>query len=129
MPNQHPNLSVLKRFDPSDISASADVFSEGMVWHFFNSALPDLQGDYIGLGGFQTFFEKMAERTNGTFKVNPQSATAIGDELVVSHVKNTMTFPDRQIEVDAVVVWRILDSLIVEAWDIPSVNTAKTIET
>ena len=125
MSDEHPNISVLKRFNPSDVAASADVFSEDVVFHYFNPALPDMQGDYAGRDGLQAFFAKMAKSTNGTFKVNPVSLTAFGDELVVSHVKNTMTFPDRQVEVDAVVVWRILDGRIVEAWDIPAVNTAQ----
>ena len=129
MSDEHPNISVLKRFNPADVAASAEAFSEDVVFHYFNPALPDLQGDYSGRDGLQAFFAKMAKGTKGTFKVNPVSATAFGDELVVSHVKNTMTFPDRQIEVDAVVVWRIVDGHITEAWDIPAVNTAKTIET
>lgn len=126
MPEEHPNISILKRFNPSDVAASADVFSEDVVFHYFNPALLELQGDYAGRDGLQAFFAKMAKSTNGSFKVNPVSATAIGDEFVVSHVRNTMTFPDRQVEVDAVVVWRIVDGRITEAWDIPAVNTAKT---
>lgn len=126
MSDEHPNISVLKRFNPADVAGSVDVFSEDMVFHYFNPALPDMQGDYAGRDGLQTFFAEMAKGTNGTFKVNPVSITAIGDEFVVTHVKNTMTFPDRQVEVDAVVVWRIVDGRIVEAWDIPAVHTAKT---
>ena len=126
MSDEHPNISVLKRFNPADVAASADAFSEDVVFHYFNPALPDMQGDYTGRDELQSFFAKMAEKTDASFKVNPVSATAIGDEFVVSHVRNTMTFPDRQIEVDAVVVWRIVDGLITEAWDIPAVNTAKT---
>ena len=129
MSDEHPNISVLKRFNPADVAASADAFSENVVIHYYNPALPDMQGDYVGHEALQTFFAKMAEKTDATFKVNPISAMAFGDELVVSHVKNTMTFPNRRIEVDAVVVWRILDGRIVEAWDIPAVNTAKSIET
>ncbi len=126
MSEEHPNLSVLKRFNPADVAGSADVLSEDVVFHFFNPALPDMQGDYVGRDGLQTFFAKMAERTNGSFKVDPVSAIAMGDELVVTHVKDTMTFPNQQVEVDAVVVWRILEGRIVEAWDIPAVHTAKT---
>lgn len=129
MSDEHPNISVLKRFNPADVAGSADVLSKDVVFHFFNPALPDMQGDYAGREGLQTFFAKMAERTKGAFKVNPVSITAVGDELVVAHVKNTMTLPDQQIEVDAVVVWRVLEGLIVEAWDIPAVHTPKVLST
>jgi predicted SnoaL-like aldol condensation-catalyzing enzyme len=84
-----------------------------------------MQGDYVGLEGLQTFFEKIGGRTDGTFKVNPISATAVGDELVVVHTKNTMIFEDQQIEIDVVAVWRIVDGRITEVWDIPSVFTGK----
>ena len=124
--DEHPNISVLKRFNPADIAASLEVFSKDVVFHYFNSALPDMQGDYKGRDGLLSFFAKLAEKTDASFSVNPISATPIGDEFVVSHVKNTMTFPDREIEVDAVVVWRIVEGLIKEAWDIPAIHTAKT---
>ena len=67
----------------------------------------------------------MSGLTDGTFQVNPVSTSAIGDELVIVHSKNTMVLEDRQIETDVVVVWRILDGKITEVWDIPSVYTAK----
>jgi predicted SnoaL-like aldol condensation-catalyzing enzyme len=125
MTKEHPNISVLKRFDPRNIAGSADVLAEDVVFHYFNPKLPEMQGDYVGLEGLQTFFEKIGGRTDGTFKVNPISATAVGDELVVAHTKNTMIFEDQQIEIDVVVVWRIVDGRITEVWDIPSVFTGK----
>ncbi len=125
MTKEHPNISVLKRFDPRNIAGSADVLAEDVVFHYFNPKLPEMQGDYVGLEGIQTFFEKIGGRTDGTFKVNPISATAVGDELVVAHTKNTMIFEDQQIEIDVVVVWRIVDGRITEVWDIPSVFTGK----
>jgi predicted SnoaL-like aldol condensation-catalyzing enzyme len=125
MTKEHPNISVLKRFDPRNIAGSADVLAEDVVFHYFNPKLPEMQGDYVGLEGLQTFFEKIGGRTDGTFKVNPISANAVGDELVVAHTKNTMIFEDQQIEIDVVVVWRIVDGRITEVWDIPSVFTGK----
>ena len=125
MTKEHPNISVLQRFDPRSIAGSADVLAEDVIFHYFNPKLPEMQGDYVGLEGLQTFFEKIGGRTDGTFKVNPISATAVGDELVVAHTKNTMIFEDQQIEIDVVVVWRIVDGRITEVWDIPSVFTGK----
>ena len=121
MTDEHPNIAVLKRFDPTDPAGSADVFAEDAVFHYFNPLLPELQGDYVGRDGIQQFFAKIAGATKGTFRVNPISTTAIGDELLVTHTRNTMTFPDRQVETDVVVVWRIVDGRIAEVWDIPSV--------
>ncbi len=125
MTEVHPNVAVLSRFDPRNVAGSADVIAEDVVFHFFNPKLPDIQGDYVGLTAVQEFFGKMAEKTAGTFKVNPISVTAVGDELVVVQSKNTMILEDRQIEIDVVVVWRIVEGRITEVWDIPSVHTAR----
>lgn len=124
MTEEHPNITLLKRVNLRDITGSADVFAEDIVFHYFNPRLPDLEGNYVGLTGLQTFFEKIGRLTNGTFEVNPISATAAGDELVVVHSKNTMTLGDQQIETDVVVVWRFVDGRIAEVWDIPSVYAA-----
>jgi len=125
--NEHPNISVLKGFNPNDVEGSADVFAENFIWHYFNQQLPDLQGDYVGFDGLKSFFAELANKTDGTFKVNPVSATAIGDEIVVVHSKNTMPYQGQQIEFDAVVVWRIVEGRIAEAWDIPAINTVKAL--
>lgn len=125
MTEVHPNVAVLRRFDPRNVAGSADVIAEDVVFHFFNPKLPDIQGDYVGLAAVQEFFGKMAEKTAGTFRVNPVSATAVGDELVVVQSKNTMILEGRQIEIDVVVVWRIVEGRISEVWDIPSVHTAR----
>ena len=53
---------------------------------------PSLEASYaailqrlnVPVAGLQAFFEGMAKRTNGSFKVNPISVTPVGDELLVS---------------------------------------------
>ncbi|MEM6840644.1 MAG: nuclear transport factor 2 family protein [Bacteroidota bacterium] len=125
MNHEHPNITILNKFDPTNVAGTADILAEDAVWHFFNPLLPDVQGDYVGLQGFQDFFKNIGGRTDGTFQVNPVSATAIGDELVVVHSKNTMVLKDQPIEIDVVVVWRIVNGKITEVWDIPSVYTVQ----
>lgn len=46
------------------------------------------------------------------------SINAVGDELVVTETRNTLTNHDLSIAVDAVEVWRFVDGRIVEVWDI-----------
>ncbi|MDH3711172.1 MAG: nuclear transport factor 2 family protein [Cyclobacteriaceae bacterium] len=121
----HPNIAVLQQFNPTNISASAGIIAEDAVFHYYNPMLPDMEGDYLGRQGFMEFFGKIAGETKGTFKVTPLSITPMGNELVVTHVKDNMTLDGEQIEVDAVVVWRIVDGKIKEAWDIPAVYTAE----
>ena len=127
MDKEHPNITVMKNFNPANVAASEGIIAKDAVFHFFNSQLPDVQGDYVGPKGFQAFFEKMGKRSKGTFKVNPVSITPIGDEFVVVHVIDAIVLEGRPIELDAVVVWRIVDGKITEAWDIPAVNTVREV--
>jgi predicted SnoaL-like aldol condensation-catalyzing enzyme len=126
MTKEHPKITLLSKIDILDLSASSHLFSEAFVWHYFNPNSPDVQGDYIGIEGLKNFFKSLAGKTNGTFKVNVVSATPIGEELVVVHVRNTMEHDGNSITIDAVVVWRIVSGRFAEAWDIPSAFTVAT---
>ncbi|MEL7354737.1 MAG: nuclear transport factor 2 family protein [Cyanobacteria bacterium J06560_5] len=119
---EHPNVSLFNQLDPANVAQSADIFSEDFVWHFFNPSLPQIEGDYVGLEGLQRFFEVISALTEGTFQVEPISLTPVGDELVIAHVKDRMVLKGNPIELDAVVVWRVVNGLLAEAWDIPSVH-------
>ena len=98
-------------------------YAEDVLWHFYNPHLPDVEGDYVGVTGIQTFLDTMGALTGGTFKVEPLTITAVGDELVVMHNRNTMKLGDQPIATNVVVVWRIVNGRITEVWDIPSVYT------
>ncbi len=121
----HPNIAVLQRLDLSRLGEDADLFAGEFVWHFFNPRLPDLAGDYAGVDGLQTFFEKLGAATGGTFRVEPLSVIPIGDEFLVVHARDTLTLEGQSIELDAVVVWRIVAGQIAEAWDIPGIHTIR----
>ena len=126
MGEEHVNVSLIKRLDLGNMAATAGLFAQDVVFHFFNPLLPEVQGDYVGLSGIRSFFETIGAITGGTFSVEPISITAVGDELVVTHTKNRMTLQGRLIATDVVVVWRIVDGRIAEVWDIPSVHKPAT---
>jgi len=125
----HPNLSVLEHLNLRDLDASKCVIAEDFVFHYFNPHLSELDGDHCGLEGLKAFFAKLGEDSTGTFHVNVVDARPAGDELVVTQVCNRMTFEGRPMEFDAVVVWRIVNGKIAEAWDIPAVNTIRAART
>ena len=124
MSEMHPNVALLSQFDPANLAALANDIAEDFVWHFVNPRLIDIQGDYVGLAGLENFFERLQNVCGGTFKITPVSITTCGDELVVVHVRDTMVLEGTAMEIDAVVVWRIVDGKLAEAWDIPAVHTA-----
>jgi ketosteroid isomerase-like protein len=123
MAEEHANVSLLKRLDLSNLAAAADLFAQDVVFHYFNPRLPDVQGDYVGLTGIRAFFEKIGVLTGDTFRVEPVSITAVGDELVVTQTRNSLTVQGQTIAMDVVVVWRLVDGRIAEVWDIPSVHS------
>ena len=119
----HPNIAILEKFSkliPRDIGKAGDLIAESFVWHFFNFRLPALEGDYEGISGLQNFFAALAALTDDTFEARPILAIPMGDELVVTHVRDRIVLDGEAIELDAVVVWRIIAGQIAEAWDIPS---------
>lgn len=118
MTEEHPNVALLKRLDLRNLAASKGLIAADVVWHYSNPNLPDMQGDYVGLDGVRSFFEAIAQKSGGTFQIDPMSVTPVGDELVVVQSRNTLTFGGRSVTVDAVVVWRIVDGRVVEVWDI-----------
>jgi len=115
---EHPNVALLKCLDLRNLAASKGLIAEDVVWHYSNPNLPDMQGDYVGLDGVRSFFEAIAQKSGGTFQIDPMSITAVGDELVVVQSRNTLTFEGRSVTVDVVVVWRIVGGRVVEVWDI-----------
>lgn len=114
----HPNIALLKRFDPRDTTAFAALFADDAVFHYFNPNLPELAGDHVGPEGIRAFFEALGERSHGTFRIEPIWATPVGDELVVVQSRNTLTLESQTIMIDVVVVWRFVGGRIAEVWDI-----------
>jgi ketosteroid isomerase-like protein len=129
MTNEHPNFSLLARFwqglSEGDPSKVAEVVADDFVWHFFNPTLPDLEGDYRGTGGIFSFFEKLQASSDNTFEIKRVSATPIGDELLVAHMRPTLSIEGVAVETDAVVVFRFRENRILEVWDIPAVYAGR----
>jgi predicted SnoaL-like aldol condensation-catalyzing enzyme len=123
----HPNLTILMKLDLQDLDACADILADDFIWHYFNPKLPDFEGDYRGIEGLKDFFAKLGEMSRGSFQVNPIDLRAVGEELLVTQVCNRITLEDDAIEFDAVVVWRVVDGKLAEAWDIPSVYNVRTV--
>lgn len=127
----HPNLSILRELNIQNLDASRHIIADNFIWHYFNPRLPELHGDYYGIEGFKDFFVKLNEISNGSFQANVISRSVVGDELVIIQTCNRMAleaFEGDTIEINVIVVWRIVDGKIVEGWDIPSVYNVRIIE-
>lgn len=126
---QHPNLDVIIEVGSvilSGFTASHEhLFADDFVFHYFNRRLPDVNGDYHGVEGMRRFFTRLGDRTEGTFHIEPVSLTPFGDELVAAHATITLTLEGTDLELDSLVVWRVFDGQVHEAWDIPATNTVR----
>ncbi len=126
---QHPNVAVVTQVGAVMLNQFTTphehLFAPDFVFHYVNSQLPDLDGDYAGIDGLRRFFVELAGRSEGTFTVKPISVTSFGDEFVVVHSTNTLTIDTTELELDAVVLWRVFDGQVHEAWDVPAVNTVR----
>ncbi|MCE8006845.1 nuclear transport factor 2 family protein [Aestuariivita sp.] len=125
MIHSHPNITLLERVDIANLSACADLFHPDAVWHFFNTDMPELHGDYSGFGEILRFFDTLQRQTGGTFAVEPREARAIGEELVVVQTRNRLKLGAQRIAFDVAVLWRIVDGKIAEVWDIPALHSAE----
>lgn len=120
--SDNPNLAVLMQLNFSDLNSCAEFLAEDFVWHYFNPHLPELAGDYRGLDGLKSFFDKLGTLSKGTFERQTLSVTPWGDELLVMFNKNRLTMQGTTIETDVVLVWRFANGRVSEVWDIPSVH-------
>ena len=126
---QQANLDLVARAGALIVSGFSepdeDLFADDFVLHFFNPHLAELAGDHHGLGGLRSFFERLGRASDSGFRVDPHSLTPFGDELVVAYTTNTLSIGETELDVDAIVVWRVFGGRIHEAWDIPAVNTVR----
>ncbi|MGI9644430.1 MAG: nuclear transport factor 2 family protein [Ilumatobacteraceae bacterium] len=106
-------------------TADEGVFADDFVFHYVDPHLSHIEGDHHGYNGFRRFFEQLEKESDTGFHNEPHSLTPYGDELVVAYATNTLSFTGNKIDVDAIVVWRIVDGCISEAWDIPAINTVR----
>lgn len=127
--SQQTNMEIVTRagsvFSTGFQDPEVDLFADNFVFHYVNPQLPQLAGDYHGFNGLRSFYEQLNEGSDTGFHNEPHSLTPFGDELVVAYATNTVSFGGNMIDVDAIVVWRVVNGLISEAWDIPAVNTVR----
>ena len=126
---QQANLDVVMRvgtlIQSGFVGAEEELFADDFVFHFVNPHLPDLDGDHHGYAGFRDVFERLQQDSDTGFHNEPHSLSPYGDELVVAYATNTVSFGGTALDVDAIVVWRIVGGRISEAWDIPAINTVR----
>ena len=127
MSNSQPNISIFEQLIsliPHRLDEAKELFSNDFVWHYINTELPSIHGDYQGIEGLQEFFRKLGDLTDNTFNIRIKEINAVGTEFIVVQALPSMTLDGSSFETDAVVVWRMVDQQIKEAWDIPGIYSS-----
>jgi len=109
---------------PQNLEEARDRFAGDFEWYYFNKSLPQINKTYKGFDGLMTFFDDLGALTGGSFRVSLKEIYSLGSEFVVVHACPAMRIDEMALETDAVVVWRIVEGKIAEAWDVPGINSA-----
>lgn len=120
--SQDRNVEVVR----AALAAAAEMRPDRMipcyhpdvVWHF-RGGPPALQGDYRGLDQFMGVFAvRVFALTRGTFRPEPVSIHAAGQEHVHAHVIIRGVVDGRDLELTTAMTYRLEGGRIVEVWDL-----------
>ncbi len=94
-------------FDSGDIAAVFAIFAEDITFHI--PGRNPISGDYTGHEEVGGFFQTLAERSNGTFKIDVEDILDNGDGTVVALVTHVAQRNDAQLAMPGVHVWKVED--------------------
>lgn len=115
----HPNEELLKRgyeaFGKGDLDTLRELFAPDIVWHAAGTS--ELAGDYKGIDEVLAFFGQLAQKSEGTFKVETHDLLA-NDEHGVGLSVESATIGGNSHSAPGVEVFHFKDGKITEAWTV-----------
>jgi uncharacterized protein len=113
----HSNEELVRRgydaFAKGDVDTLRKVFAHNVVFH--QSGRSSLAGDYHGIDQVLGFFQKLAERSGGTFRVTLHDVLANHEYAVGLHTAEAER-EGRHLRSRTALVLRVRDGKITEAW-------------
>jgi ketosteroid isomerase-like protein len=113
----HPNEDVLRRgyeaFSTGDMATLSELFSDDVVWHAPGHNL--LSGDFRGKEEVFASFQKVAELTGGSFKIDIHAVLA-DDEHAIALTRVTGEREGRTLDDNTVQVFHVRDGKVTEQW-------------
>jgi ketosteroid isomerase-like protein len=125
--SEHPNVvrvrELFRAFSTSDPAEAhrivLDAFHTDAVWHVLGTHDP-LTGRYPSRTDLiERVFTPMYAATDYTWKVDPLSVVAAGDELVLVNMLESATIGGQTREGHVAVVLRLVDGKVVEGMRLP----------
>jgi ketosteroid isomerase-like protein len=115
----HPHALLAKiaweAVSVGDVDAVAEVFSDGIVWHA--SGRGPRSGSYRGretVLGYLASIGDAADRFDSTLE-----HVMVGEEMVAVLFRVSGARKGRELDTGFILIFRIADSVIVEAWAVP----------
>jgi ketosteroid isomerase-like protein len=100
-------------FGKGDIPAVAELLADDVVWHI--SGRSELAGTYRGRDAVIGFFTEIAQRSEGSFRLDIHDLLA-SDEHVVAIVTELAHRGDRVLNAQGTHVWHVRDGKAAEFW-------------
>ncbi len=113
----HPNEDLVRRgyvaFGTADMATLGELLADDVVWHVGGHS--PITGDYKGKGDVFAFFQRLAERAGGTFRLDIHDVLA-NDEHAVALVKGTAARDGKTLNDNGVQVFHVHDGKVTETW-------------
>ena len=113
----HPNEELVRRgyqaFATGDIATLNELFADDIVWHAPGRS--QLAGTYRGKEEVFATFQKVAELSGGTFKLDIHAVLA-DDEHAVVLARATAEREGKKLDDKSVQVFHIKDGKVTEQW-------------
>jgi ketosteroid isomerase-like protein len=100
-------------FGKGDIPAVAQLLADDIAWHIPGRS--DLSGDYRGRDEVIAFFTQVAQRSEGSFRLEIHDLLA-SDEHVVAIVTEIAHRGDQVLNARTTHVWHVRDGQATEFW-------------
>lgn len=100
-------------FARADVAALAAVFADDVVWHYPGTS--ELSGDHVGRDAVLGFLGQFIERTGGSYRAQLREVMA-NDEYASGWANDVAARDGKVLDVNAVVVFRMHDDVVTEAW-------------
>jgi uncharacterized protein len=94
-------------FAAGDVPAVLAIFSPDITFRI--PGRNPISGDYTGHAEVTSFFQSLAERSNGTFAIDVEEILDNGDDMVVVVGTQKGQRESRELDMPAVHVWRMKD--------------------
>ncbi len=117
MPDEHPNVAILRRIYARDREAFFAALAPDYVCHTPGRA--PVSGDHHGVDGMRQHIADGQALSGGTFRVNAVGAFLADDEWGMVPVRLSAERGSAKLETRAFGIWRFADGRIVEHWECP----------